>query len=87
MRIISSDNTSTPLPDHTSDQELSNNFNEFCYTKIEKIKEDFNDNADFRKYVPKLVGDQFSDFRELQEEEVTKMIRQSKTKSCMPLLS
>ena len=42
---------------------------------------DFNDNADFGKYDPKFVGDQFTDFRELQEEEVTKMIRQSKTKT------
>ena len=72
-----------PLPDHTCAKTLADEFNEFFKQKVDKIRDDFEDGTDdtFKNDI-KFTGRCLNRFQELSEEEVLRIIKASKAKSC-----
>ena len=78
-------------PSHTSKEELSNRFSDYFEEKIDKIKSDLESTKASLKNIsvaqqvavePDFIGDPLSRFEPATVEEVTKIIRQSPSKSC-----
>jgi len=76
--------SSTPLPDHSSPQELAERFSTFFLDKISAIRDDLDKCDDviptFQE--PVFDGPQLSDFTPTTEDELRKLVMSSGTKSC-----
>ena len=72
-----------PLPDSESDEELANNFTDFFIHKIQKIRDSLEHHP---KYDPResttRPKEMLSQFREVSEDEVKKIINRMATISC-----
>ena len=77
-----------PYPDRENDFQLSEDFSKFFLNKIHKIMDDIDEvvqveklenKTDYRRY--KTVAKEFSHFRHLGAEDISKLISQSATKS------
>ena len=74
---------SNPLPDHQSEKELANKFNQFFKEKIDKIRDAFNDSDDGAlEYDVKYTGQRFENFSAISVDRMNQIIRSSKPKSC-----
>ena len=72
--------TKNPLPPGKTDDQLAEDFAEFFMSKILTIKDSL---VDHPLYRPKPTNiPKFDAFKELREEDVKKLIRKMKTKSC-----
>ena len=77
----------SPLPIHDSKQQLADDFNDFCDTKIKLIMEklkptgpgDTNNDLIKHDYLTNL---RFHDFREVTPEEVKTTVKKAPSKSC-----
>ena len=73
-----------PLPDSESDEELANNFADFFIDKLQRIREFL---EHYPKYDPRKSTTRpkevLSQFREVSEDEVKKIINRMATKSCV----
>ena len=71
---------SSPLPDHTDEESLANDFANYFMSKIEKIREEL---EGYILYKPQGRNvREFSNFRLFSDEEVRTIIMGMKTKSC-----
>ena len=69
-----------PLPNHTNDKDLAEEFADFFMDKIQKIRDNFTENLTYeptRKSISRLA-----EFRPFNQMEVKKIILSMKTKSC-----
>ena len=72
---------SNPLPDHKSDKELANQFNQFFKEKNDKIRDTFFDEEAFEHDI-EFAGHQMGIFNPITLDEMKRIIRASKPKSC-----
>ena len=71
---------SSPLPDHTDEESLANDFANYFMSKIEKIREEL---EGYILYKPQGQNvREFSNFRLFSDEEVRTIVMGMKTKSC-----
>ena len=72
-----------PLPDLESDEELANNFTDFFIHKIQKIRDSLEHHPryDLRESTTR-PKEMLSQFREVSEDEVKKIINRMATKLC-----
>ena len=71
--------SSNPLPNHTNDKDLAEEFADFFMDKIQKIRDNLPENLTYeptRKSIPRLA-----EFRSFNQMEVKKIILSVKTKS------
>ena len=69
-----------PLPTRRSDKELADKFANFFFSKIVKLREELDHHP---LYQPsKSVIPKFSNFRKLEEDQVKKLVMNTKSKSC-----
>ena len=71
----------TVLPAHSSEKSLANTFVSFFTNKISKISDTFPTSGSFND-APELVPPNFNRFKPVTEDEVSKCIKESPTKSC-----
>ena len=72
--------SSNPLPNHTNDKDLAEEFAYFSMDKIQRIRDNLTENPVYqptRKNISRLAG-----FRPFNQTEVKKIILSMKTKSC-----
>ena len=74
---ISSDN---PLPNHTSDKDLAEEFADFFMDKIQKIRDNLTGNPTYEP--TKKITSRLAEFRPFDQTEVKKIILSMKSKSC-----
>ena len=69
------------MPDNTGDEKLANDFTDYFIEKIQKIQEDLDD---YPKFKPKRNSTitPLKNFEPTTADEVTKIIKEMKTKSC-----
>ena len=61
---------------------MSENFNSYFISKIDKIREGFSDDTDCYEYGNPAPPGHFTSFHEVKEEHIVKIISQSKNKQC-----
>ena len=71
-----------PLPDHSSLIALANSFGEFFKSKIDKVRSTFHQSSDIADTLPVETPPTLNTLVEATEEEVSKIIRSTKTTSC-----
>jgi hypothetical protein len=77
---ITGSQAENPLPEHTSEDELANQFANFFMSKIKKIRDGLEHH---KKYEPKETGvAELNSFTPLSQEEVLKVIASMSAKSC-----
>ena len=69
-----------PLPPRRSDQELADEFANFFFSKIVKIREELDHHPLFQP--SKSIKPKFINFRKLEEDQVKKLVMSTKSKSC-----
>ena len=73
-----------PFPKGKSDKVLAEDFSKYFAEKIEKIRADLDENTNDMHYQEEHIfqGQSLSEFRPMSQEEVMKLIQESKSKSC-----
>ena len=81
IRYLTGIKAQNPMPDNTGDEKLANDFADYCIQKIQKIWDNLDD---YPKYKPRRNSTitPLNNFEPTTADEVTKMIKEMKTKSC-----
>ena len=72
----------SPLPDHTNEKALANEFAEFFLDKIQKIWRELDDNLKYQLSRTPPAKARLMEFKVLSEDKVAKIIMNMKTKQC-----
>ena len=80
-RIMNKKNA-TPLPEHTSAEELANDFNSFFKSKIDSIRSNFVDNKNDQLRYDIKAKSTLENFKTWTEQDVKKLITSMPNKSC-----
>ena len=81
LRKVLHRTSETVLPAHSSEESLADTFASFCTNKISKIRDVFPTSGSFND-APDSVPPAFNTFKPVTEDEVSKCINESPTKSC-----
>ena len=81
VRYLTGTNVQNPMPDNTADEKLANDSTDYFIEKIQKIGDDLDD---YPKFKPKRNSTitPLKNFESTTAYEVTKIIKEMKTKSC-----
>ena len=81
VRYLTGTKAQNPMPDNTGDEKLANNFADYFIQKIQKIQDNLDDYPKFKPRRNSTITP-LNNFELTTADEVTKIIKEMKTKSC-----